>query len=197
MQAFPKAGLDALLTPDHCVVVLIDHQPFQFANVNKHEPTMVINNTIGLAMTAKAYGIRTILATVNEERGGLIFKGIQDGFPDHKTLNRIFINAWQDKRVVEAVKKTSRQKVVSAALWTEMSLRMRPAGCWWRHTIWPSVASSRRAPSRSLGWGWPENFSAIGPVPSTSKTSARFLPSAEAPPVLPSRGKCSCFTPAG
>ena len=124
MQAFPKVGLEALLTPDNCVVVLIDHQPFQLANVNSHEPTMVINNVIGLAMTAKAYGIPTILTTVNEERGGLIFKGIQDVFPEQKTINRTYINAWEDKRVVEAVKKTGRQKVVFAALWTEMCLAM-------------------------------------------------------------------------
>ena len=85
---------------------------------------MVINNAIGLAMTAKAYGIPTILTTVNEERGGLIFKGIQEVLPDQKTINRTYINAWEDKRVVEAVKKTGRQKVVFAALWTEMCLAM-------------------------------------------------------------------------
>jgi hypothetical protein len=43
MSNFTRVGLEALLTPDHCVVVLIDHQPFQLANVNCHEPTMVIN----------------------------------------------------------------------------------------------------------------------------------------------------------
>jgi nicotinamidase-related amidase len=124
MQAFTKVGLEALLTPDNCVVVMIDHQPFQLANVNSHEPTMVINNAIGLAMTAKAYGIPTILTTVTEERGGQIFKGIQDIFPDQKTISRTYINAWEDERVVEAVKKTHRRKVVFAALWTEMCLAM-------------------------------------------------------------------------
>jgi len=44
MQAFTKVGLDALLTPENCVLLLVDHQPFQLANVNSHEPTMVINN---------------------------------------------------------------------------------------------------------------------------------------------------------
>ena len=34
MEASPKVGLEALLTPDNCVLVLIDHQPFQLANVN-------------------------------------------------------------------------------------------------------------------------------------------------------------------
>jgi nicotinamidase-related amidase len=82
MDTHPKVGLEALLTPDNCAVVMIDHQPFQLANVNSHEPTMVINNAIGLAMTAKAYGIPTILTTVNEERGGRIFKGIKDIFPE-------------------------------------------------------------------------------------------------------------------
>ena len=124
MQTFTKIGLDALLTPENCSLLLIDHQPFQLANVNSHEPTMVINNVTALAKTAKAYGIPTILTTVNEDRGGVIFKQVQAVFPDQKPINRTFINAWQDRRVVEAVKSTGRKKVVIAALWTEMCLAM-------------------------------------------------------------------------
>jgi nicotinamidase-related amidase len=124
MQTFTKIGLDALLTPENCVLLLIDHQPFQLANVNSHEPTMVINNVTALAKTARAYGIPTILTTVNEERGGVIFKQIQAVFPDQKPINRTFINSWEDRRVVEAVKKTGRKKLVIAALWTEMCLAM-------------------------------------------------------------------------
>src|SRR6478672_11652001 len=124
MQTFTKVGLDALLTPENCTVLLIDHQPFQLANVNSHEPTMVINNVTGLARTAKVFGVPVILTTVMEERGGLIFKSLQDLFPDQKTINRTFINAWEDQRVVDAVKKTGRKKLVIAALWSEMCLAM-------------------------------------------------------------------------
>jgi len=124
MQTFTKVGLDALLTPENCVLLLVDHQPFQLANVHSHEPTMVINNVTALAKTAKIYGIPTILTTVNEERGGMIFKQVQAVFPGQKTINRTFINCWEDRRVVEAVKKTGRKKVVIAALWTEMCLAM-------------------------------------------------------------------------
>src|SRR6266849_3844839 len=124
METFTKVGLDALLTPENCVLLLIDHQPFQLANVNSHDPTIVINNVTALAKTAKAYGIPTILSTVNEERGGLIFKQVQAVFPDQKTINRTFINCWEDRRVVEAVKKTGRKKLVMAGLWTEMCLAM-------------------------------------------------------------------------
>jgi len=124
MPGYSKIGLEALLTPENCALVLIDHQPFQLANVNSHDPTMVINNVTGLAKTARAFGIPTILTTVNEERGGAIFKQIQAVFPDQKTINRTFINSWEDRRVVEAVRKTGRKKVVMAALWTEMCLAM-------------------------------------------------------------------------
>src|SRR6202047_451223 len=124
MEASPKVGLEALLTPDNCVLVLIDHQPFQLAAVNSHEPTMVINNVTALAKTAKAFNIPTILTTVNEERGGLIFKSVQDVFPNQKPINRTFINSWEDKRIVDAVKKTGRKKLIIAALWSEMCLAM-------------------------------------------------------------------------
>src|SRR6476646_1165504 len=112
MQPFTKVGLDALLTPENCVLLLIDHQPFQLANINSHDPTMVINNVTALARTAKVYGIPTILTTVNEERGGAIFKQVQAVFPDQKPIDRTFINSWEDRRVVEAVRKTGREKVV-------------------------------------------------------------------------------------
>ncbi len=124
MPTFAKIGLDALLTPENCVFLLIDHQPFQLANVNSHDPTIVIHNVTALAKTAKAFGIPTILTTVNEERGGALFKQLQAVLPDQKPINRTFINAWEDRRVVEAVKQTGRKKLVIAALWTEMCLAM-------------------------------------------------------------------------
>lgn len=124
MPTSTKVGLEALLTPENCVLVLIDHQPFQLANVNSHEPTMVMNNVTGLAMTAKTFGIPTVLTTVTEERGGQIFKSIQEVFPDQKPINRTFINAWEDARVADAVKTTGRRKIVFAALWSEMCLTM-------------------------------------------------------------------------
>src|SRR5260370_20909619 len=124
METFAKIGLVALLTPENCVFLLIDHQPFQLANVNSHDPTIVIHNVTALAKTAKAYGIPTILTTVNGERGGKIFSQVQAVFPNQKPIDRTFINAWEDRRVVEAVKKTGRKKLVIAALWSEMCLAM-------------------------------------------------------------------------
>ena len=120
----PKNGLNALLTPEESVLVLIDHQPFQFANLHSHEPTMIVNNVIALAKTAKIFDVPTILTTVLEERGGYLIKGLQDVFPDQKPIDRTFINTWEDARVVDAVKKTGRKKIIMAALWSEICLAM-------------------------------------------------------------------------
>jgi nicotinamidase-related amidase len=119
-----KTGLSALLTPQDSVLLLIDHQPFQFANLHSHEPTMVINNVVGLAKSAKVFGVPTILTTVLEDRGGKLIKGLQDVFPDQKPIDRTFINTWEDSRVVDVVRKTGRKKLVIAALWTEICLAM-------------------------------------------------------------------------
>ena len=119
-----KNGLNALLTPEDSVLVLIDHQPFQFANLHSHEPMMIINNVIGLAKSARSFNVPTILTTVLEDRGGKLIKGLQDVFPDQKPIDRTFINTWEDARVIDAVKKTARKKLVMAALWTEICLAM-------------------------------------------------------------------------
>jgi nicotinamidase-related amidase len=124
MSKEAKSGLQALLTPEESVVVLIDHQPFQFANLNSHEPTMVVNNAVGLAKAAKVFDVPTILTTVLEERGGYLIKGLQDVFPEQKPINRTLVNTWQDERVVDAVKATGRKKLVLAGLWTEVCLAM-------------------------------------------------------------------------
>ena len=117
-------GLPALLTPEESVVVLIDHQPFQFANLHSHEPTMIVNNVIGLAKMAKAFKVPVILTPVLEVRGGKLIKELRDLFPDQKPIDRTYINAWQDKRIVDLVKATGRRKLILAALWTEMCLAM-------------------------------------------------------------------------
>ena len=122
MSTNSKAGLGALLTPENCVLILIDHQPFQLAGLRSHDSQTVVNNVVGLAKTAKAYGVPTLLTTVMEQRGGYIIKQLQDVFPDQKPINRTFINTWEDKRIVDWVKATGRKKVVIAALWTEICL---------------------------------------------------------------------------
>ncbi len=119
-----RKGLASLLRPEDSVLVLIDHQPYQLANLNSHEPQMVINNTAGLAKTAKAFGVPTILTTVVAARGGDLFPQIAEVFPGQEIIDRTFINTWEDKKVVDAVKATGRKQLLLAGLWTEVCVAM-------------------------------------------------------------------------
>lgn len=117
-----KVGLDALLTPDNCALLLIDHQPFQASGVKNIDVALMINNVVLLAKTAKAFGVPTLLSTVLKDRGGNLFKQIQDVFPEQVPIDRTTINTWEDPKCVRWVEKTGRKKLVIAALWTEVCL---------------------------------------------------------------------------
>src|SRR5258708_40076903 len=117
-------SLGTLLTPDNCALLLIDHQPFQFGTLGSANSQTVLNNVIGLAKTAKVFKVPTLLTSVVEDKGGYIVKGLTDLFPEQTPIPRTAINAWEDKRVVDWVKKTNRKKIVIAGLWTEVCVAM-------------------------------------------------------------------------
>jgi nicotinamidase-related amidase len=64
------------------------------------------------------------VTSVIAERGGLLFPQITDVFPGQKVIDRTFINTWQDRKVVDAVKATGRKQLIIAGLWTEICVAM-------------------------------------------------------------------------
>ncbi|MCW2004014.1 hydrolase [Xanthomonas campestris] len=119
-----RNGLASLLRPEDSVLVLIDHQPYQLANLNSHDPHMLVNNATGLAKAAKAFAVPTILTSVIADRGGLLFPQITDVFPGQEVIDRTFINTWEDRKVVDAVKATGRKQLIIAGLWTDVCVAM-------------------------------------------------------------------------
>src|SRR5919107_2980740 len=115
-----QAGRLELLTPDNCALLLIDHQAFQFSGLRSHDPQTIVNNTVGLAKSAKLFGVPTLLTTVLADRGGAVLAALQEVFPDQEPLDRTWINAWEDPAVVDWVQQTGRKKVIIAGLWTEI-----------------------------------------------------------------------------
>jgi len=110
-----------LLTPQNSVLILIDHEP-QMAFATRSIDIMDLrNNVTALAKAAKAFGVPTVLSTVAETTfSGPLFPEVRAVFPELKPVERTTMNAWEDARFVDAVKKTGRKKLVIAALWTEV-----------------------------------------------------------------------------
>jgi nicotinamidase-related amidase len=119
-----RNGLSSLLRPEDSVLVLIDHQPYQLANLNSHDPHMVVNNSAALAKAAKVFKVPTILTSVVAARGGNIFPQITDVFPGQEVIDRTLINTWEDPKVVDVVKATGRKQLIMAGLWTEVCVAM-------------------------------------------------------------------------
>jgi nicotinamidase-related amidase len=112
-----------LLTPDNSVFLFVDHQPQMFFGVANADRQSVINATVGLGKTAKAFNVPTVLTTVAAQTfSGNLLPSLAEVFPDADIIDRTSMNAWEDGRVVEAVKATGRTKIVLSGLWTEVCL---------------------------------------------------------------------------
>ncbi len=118
---------EKLLTPKNHTLIMIDHQPQMAFATRSIDVAELRNNVTGLAKAASVFKVPTILTTVAAKSfSGPLFPELQAVFPDSKPIDRSTMNAWEDQRVVDQVKKFGRKKVVMAALWTEVCL-LEPA----------------------------------------------------------------------
>ena len=111
------------ITIDNSVLVLIDHQPWVAFEVKSIDAALLVNNLQGLAASAKALDVPTILTTVGAEGGILkdpLIKGLADAAPVVTPIDRVSTNAWEDIR--GAVEATGRRTLLIAGLWTEVCL---------------------------------------------------------------------------
>ena len=110
------------ITIDNSVVIFIDHQPWVAFSVKSIDAALLVNNLAGLAASAKALDVPTILTTVGAK--GILndppIKGLADVIPDVTPIDRVSTNAWEDIR--EAVAATGRKTLVIAGVWTEVCL---------------------------------------------------------------------------
>lgn len=119
-QATPAPGR-SLLAPENHVLILIDHQPQMAFATKSIDIVELRNNVAGLAKSAKAFDVPTILTTVAEKTfSGPMFPEIKAVFPDQAPIDRTTMNTWEDKRITDRVNQIGRDKIVFAALWTEV-----------------------------------------------------------------------------
>src|SRR4051812_38894190 len=115
-----KRSEKGLLTPDNCVVALIDLQPQMLFGVANFDRQAIINNNVALSKAARVFDVPVVLSTV-ETKGfsGNLWPQVQAVFPNVVPIERTTMNSWDDKNFVAAVEKSGRKKIVLAGLWTE------------------------------------------------------------------------------
>lgn len=115
---------DHLLTPQNAAFIIIDYQPVQVDSIASMDRQLLVNNIVGTARAAVAYGLPLVHSTVNV-RSGLNkppIPQLRKVLADHPTYDRTTINAWEDTAFREAVQATGRRKLIMTALWTEACL---------------------------------------------------------------------------
>src|SRR5947209_8600474 len=116
----PKLSEKGLLTPDNCVVALIDHQPQMLFGTSNFDRQTISNNTVALAKASRVFDVPVVLTTVETNSfSGNMWPQIQAIFPNQEPIERSSMNSWDDKNFVAAIEKTGRKKIVLAGLWTE------------------------------------------------------------------------------
>ncbi len=115
-----KRSEKGLLTPDNCVVTLIDLQPQMLFGVANFDRQTIINNNVALSKAARVFNVPVVLSTV-ETKGfsGNMWPQILAVFPKQTPIERTTMNSWDDENFVAAVKKSGRKKIVLSGLWTE------------------------------------------------------------------------------
>ena len=112
-----KRSEKGLLTPDNCVVALIDHQPQMLFGVSNFDRQSIINNTVALAKAARVFDLPVVLSTVESKSfSGNIWPQIKAVFPNQVPIERTSMDAWDDKNFVAAIEKSGRKKIVLAGL---------------------------------------------------------------------------------
>lgn len=125
MSEVNRAESARILTPQNSTLILIDYQPQTVVGVQSHVHSLVMNNVVGLAKTAKVFDLPTILTTVAAETfTGPLMQAITDVYPDKPVYDRSSLNAWTDNRVVGDIEKAGRKKLIMAGLWTELCLTL-------------------------------------------------------------------------
>jgi nicotinamidase-related amidase len=115
-----KRSEKGLLTPDNCVITLIDLQPQMLFGVANFDRQSIINNNVALAKTARVFDLPVVLSSVETKSfSGNFWPQVQAVFPQMTPIERTTMNSWDDANFVAAIKKTGRKKIVLAGLWTE------------------------------------------------------------------------------
>jgi nicotinamidase-related amidase len=115
---------DHLLTPKNAALLVIDYQPSQLAGVRSMERDLLLKNVVSTAKIAKLFGLPIFHSTINVKtgRGQPTLPPLAEVLAGDPPIDRTTTNAWEDANFLDAVRATSRRKLIICALWTEICM---------------------------------------------------------------------------
>ena len=115
---------DHLLTPKNAALLVIDYQPSQLAGVRSMDRDLLLKNVVSTAKIAKLFDLPIVHSTINVKtgRGQPTLTPLAEVLAGDPPIDRTTTNAWEDANFLDAVRATSRRKLIICALWTEICM---------------------------------------------------------------------------
>src|ERR1700675_1025314 len=97
----PRLSEKGLLTPDNCVVALIDHQGQMLFGTSNFDRQGIINNTVAFGKAARVFDVPVVLTTVETKSfSGNMWPQLRAVFPGKEPIERSSMNSWDAKNFV-------------------------------------------------------------------------------------------------
>src|SRR5437773_10942147 len=111
------------LTQDNAALLLVDHQIGLFTGIRDIDVAQLKHNVVGLAKAAKVLGLPIIATTTSRDSlWGPTIPELAAVLPGVDIIDRTTVNAWDEPRIVKAVKATGRRKLLIAGVSTEVGM---------------------------------------------------------------------------
>src|SRR5258708_13268311 len=110
------------LTAQNALLLLVDHQVGLYTGVRDIDILQLKHNIVALTRSLLALKVPVVVTTTTEKMWGPLIPELADVLHGVPTIERTTVNAWDDKRIVDAVKATCRKKLVLPGLSTDLCL---------------------------------------------------------------------------
>ena len=117
-----SSNLHERLTRENAILLLVDHQVGLYTGVRDIDTLALKHNVVGLAKAALALKLPIIVTTTTEGMWGPLIPELAEALPGVQRIERTTVNAWDERRVVDAVKATGRKNLIVTGISTDVCL---------------------------------------------------------------------------
>src|SRR5438132_9876344 len=110
------------LTRNNALLLLVDHQVGLYTGVRDIDTLQLKHNIVGLTLAMLTLKVPIVVTTTTEKMWGPLIPELADVLHGVQRIERTTVNAWDEKRVVDAVKATGRNKLIVTGISTDVCL---------------------------------------------------------------------------
>lgn len=108
------------LTRNNAVLFVVDHQVGLYTGVRDIDVLVLKHNIVALTRAMLALRVPVVLTTTTENMWGPLIPELAEVLKGAQKIERTTVNAWDEKRVADAVKATGRKNLIVTGISTDV-----------------------------------------------------------------------------